>query len=69
MQDDGVGFDVQEKMEQTKITGSFGLFSIQERMNDLGGAMEVVSEPGKGCTVVLTVPMGVKKENESSRNL
>jgi len=57
VQDDGVGCDVQEKMEKANHDGSFGLFSIQERMTDLGGRMEILSEPGKGCKVVLTVPV------------
>ena len=65
VQDDGVGFDVQEKMEHIEIKGGFGLFSIQERMNDLEGAMEVVSEPGKGCTVVLTAPLNMAHAGES----
>jgi len=38
-------------------TGSFGLFSIRERMLDLGGALEIVSEPGQGCTAILTAPL------------
>jgi signal transduction histidine kinase/ABC-type nitrate/sulfonate/bicarbonate transport system substrate-binding protein len=58
VQDDGVGFDPHAASPGMKHKGGFGLFSIQERMADLGGSLEVVSEPGKGCTAVLTVPLG-----------
>jgi signal transduction histidine kinase len=27
-------------------------------MLDLGGSLEIVSEPGQGCTAILTVPLG-----------
>lgn len=37
-------------------TGGFGLFSLRERANALGGTMEVTSAPGEGTTVVVTVP-------------
>ncbi len=66
VQDDGVGCDVQEKMEKANPYDSFGLFSIQERMTDLGGQMEILSEPGKGCTVILTVPVGNGEKKKGS---
>jgi signal transduction histidine kinase len=37
--------------------GGFGLFSIQERMSDLGGSLSLNSTPGKGCVAVLTLPL------------
>ncbi|MEI8122033.1 MAG: PAS domain S-box protein [bacterium] len=40
----------------------FGLFSIRERADVLGGSMNIVSEPGRGASVVLTLPF---KENRS----
>jgi signal transduction histidine kinase len=39
----------------------YGLFSIEERMTDLGGSLEIESEPGKGCRAVLTVPGETEK--------
>jgi signal transduction histidine kinase len=35
----------------------FGLFSIRERFRDLGGSVEIVSTPGAGCRVLVTVPL------------
>ena len=57
VQDDGVGFDSREANAGVNRKGSFGLFSIQERMKDVGGSLKVVSEPGRGCKAILTMPL------------
>jgi PAS domain S-box-containing protein len=57
IEDDGIGFDHDELKEQSKSTSGFGLFSVQERMTDLGGRFDILSAPGKGCRVELVVPM------------
>jgi signal transduction histidine kinase len=56
VQDDGVGFDPHGLSSGMKCKGGFGLFSIQERMTELGGSLEVMSGPGKGCKAVLAMP-------------
>jgi signal transduction histidine kinase len=43
----------------------YGLFSIRERMNQLGGAMQVESAPGQGTRVVLIAPIGNGEPEES----
>jgi len=57
IQDDGAGFDPAAASEMTDRESGFGLFSIRERMTDLGGSLEIVSEPGKGCKAILTAPL------------
>ncbi len=57
VQDDGVGFDHSSEIQSVKSDGGFGLFSIKERMADLGGTLEIESEPGKACRAVLSVPL------------
>lgn len=37
--------------------GSFGLFSIRERLTGLGGTFAVDSAPGEGCKVSITLPV------------
>jgi len=59
VQDDGVGCDPDTIQDTMGYQGGFGLFSIRERMSDLGGELEITSEPGKGCRVVLTAPLRV----------
>ena len=60
IQDDGVGFSADAASRKVGDAGGFGLFSIEERMADLGGSFEVASEPGKGCTAILTMPLSVQ---------
>jgi PAS domain S-box-containing protein len=59
IRDDGVGFSPDATDRKVEDTGGFGLFSIEERMADLGGTFEIVSEPGAGCTAVLTAPLSI----------
>jgi signal transduction histidine kinase len=55
--DDGVGFD--KNLIHKKIKSkTYGLFSIQERMSDIGGSMEINSKPGIGTKVKLIIPVG-----------
>ena len=35
----------------------FGLFSIRQRLEELGGHLEIESEPGRGCKVTMTAPL------------
>ena len=58
IEDDGIGFDPEKISGKVSREGVFGLFSIQERMNDLGGSLKIISEPGKGSRVILLAPLG-----------
>jgi two-component system, NarL family, sensor histidine kinase LiaS len=49
--DDGVGFTP----DQVKAS-SYGLRSIRERASEIGGVAEVISFPGQGTQVEITVP-------------
>ena len=55
VEDNGVGLtgDVME----TKAAKGFGLFSIRERLEPLGGTLEILSQPRKGSRVTLTAPL------------
>jgi signal transduction histidine kinase len=54
--DTGTGFDPEAIAEQNGRRG-FGLLSVSERLGYLGGSMEILSNPGNGTTVVLSVPL------------
>jgi PAS domain S-box-containing protein len=58
VEDDGIGFEASAVTQAGSKTGGFGLFSIEELMANLGGNLKIVSEPGKGCTAILSAPMG-----------
>ncbi len=57
VEDDGIGFDIVETDLYLYKAGGFGLFSIKERLQHLGGRFEIVSEPGQGTQVSLIVPL------------
>ena len=59
VQDDGAGFDPEAVFGLRNSAGGFGLFSVRERMNDLGGSLDIVSEAGRGCTATLTLPVEI----------
>jgi len=48
--DDGLGFDLD------RARSGFGLDGVQARAAEVGGAVEVLSEPGTGTTLRLVVP-------------
>ena len=54
MQDDGVGFDVEEASQKHE---SFGLSGMRERVALLGGRIEIHSSPGKGTRVEIAIPV------------
>jgi signal transduction histidine kinase len=54
VQDDGVGFDTERNISEGE--GGFGLKSLHEQAERLGGELSVESESGKGCTIAISVP-------------
>ena len=60
--DKGRGFDA-KKVEQALGIGSFGLFSISERLSLVGGRMDMQSEPGAGSSFSLVVPLASLRPN------
>jgi signal transduction histidine kinase len=51
IQDDGRGFLVPAHLGQLTAEGHFGLTGIQERVDLIGGSLEVTSAPGQGTTL------------------
>lgn len=50
--DDGAGFDP----SQPKSKGSYGLISMRERTEALGGSFKLSTEPGRGTSVEVLLP-------------
>ena len=57
VRDEGQGFIVPPEGFHVSKEGGFGLFSIQERLSRLGGALSVTSSPGSGTIVILEAPL------------
>ncbi|WP_176560391.1 sensor histidine kinase [Brevibacillus dissolubilis] len=57
--DDGVGFDP----DSDKMT-SYGLVSMKERVNEIGGSMEIYTAVGKGTQIEVRVPLVMEAHNK-----
>jgi len=55
--DKGSGFNPAKVRPAGEAGGGFGLFGIRERLQLIGGKMEVQSSPGNGSRLTLTVPL------------
>jgi signal transduction histidine kinase len=51
IQDDGIGFN------STHRSGGLGLLAIEERVQELEGALQIISQPGKGTTLRVRIPV------------
>ncbi len=60
--DDGRGFDPQAVEDHPARPDSFGLRAARERVAGLGGALEVMSSPGNGTTLVVDLPVQAAPE-------
>lgn len=56
VQDAGCGFDV-TTLEAKSSGEHFGLLSVRERMEAMGGSFHVKSAPGQGTTTILSLPL------------
>jgi CheY-like chemotaxis protein len=57
VEDNGIGFDPAALSRSVDPHTKFGLLSIRERMELLGGACEISSSPGIGTLAVLRLPL------------
>jgi CheY-like chemotaxis protein len=51
-------------MEAKSENGHFGLFSVKERMQAMGGRLDVDSRPGEGATITMRLPLTRGKSAE-----
>ncbi|XID95857.1 sensor histidine kinase [Paenibacillaceae bacterium WGS1546] len=52
IKDNGIGFDPQVKKQ-----ASYGMTNMEERVNELGGSLNIASAPGKGTRIEIRVPL------------
>ena len=64
VQDDGVGFELDEdRLDETHV----GLRIMRERAQTIGARLDIVSAPGKGSSVILTLPPNVHPVSSLAR--
>jgi len=57
IEDDGIGFDLADISYKIMESGTFGLFSVRERLILIGGYFEINSVPGQGTQITLIAPL------------
>ena len=57
VRDDGVGFDVKGTLNRAASHGHLGLLGMKERVQILGGRLEVDSKPGLGTRIHILLPL------------
>jgi len=67
VEDDGVGFDVAQVHSQDHMTSGFGLFNIRERLDHIGGHLDIASRAGKGTRITLVAPITHEKEKSKGK--
>lgn len=61
IKDNGIGFELDKRK-----TSSYGLMTMSERVNEIGGFMNIVTAPGKGTKIEIRVPVPVEGEEGAS---
>lgn len=63
--DDGMGFDPEAETAPRRSRDGYGLFSLRERIRHAGGSFTIDSSPGRGCRVVLSLPVNEEPQGSA----
>ncbi len=66
VEDSGVGFDAAEPAARDSGSTRFGLFSVSERMQAMGGRIEMESSPGRGTRISMILPYWPSSDDKPS---
>jgi PAS domain S-box-containing protein len=64
VRDEGCGFDISNIDQLFKKSGGFGLLSIRERLNYIGGSLKIETKKGWGTCVEMIVPPKKRKNRK-----
>ena len=67
IEDNGIGFDVQDVNDNYSSRGSLGMVNMRERAERVDGSVRIESEPGEGTRVTLVVPLDQGYQRNSRR--
>jgi PAS domain S-box-containing protein len=62
--DNGIGFDA-SVLDSHSEAGGFGLFSLRERLDLIGGSLTVEAQPREGTRIIADVPTGYRSRRSS----
>ncbi|WP_171056185.1 sensor histidine kinase [Paenibacillus sinopodophylli] len=60
LQDSGIGFDLEAKRQT-----SYGLLTMEERVLELGGSLQMISKPGEGTFIQIWIPADGHRETKA----
>lgn len=66
VRDDGVGFDVKAVTGRYEERGSLGVLNMRERAELVNGELSLTSQPGKGTTIMLQLPLAANLAQEGA---
>lgn len=58
VEDNGKGFEPHRTGPHPSRKGGFGMFNIRQRLEGMGGRLDIASTPGRGTQATIAVPMG-----------
>ncbi|WP_352418840.1 sensor histidine kinase [Proteiniborus sp.] len=61
IKDNGIGFEMDKQNRNPRVSG-FGLIGMKERAELLGGKLDIVSVPGEGTKIILSIPLERKDD-------
>lgn len=64
IEDDGIGFNIEDVLRSYESRESFGLINMRERAELVGGKLTMVSAVGQGTTVMVRVPAATQDWTE-----
>ena len=68
VRDDGVGFDVTRTLDRAASSPNLGLLGMKERMEILGGHLNIDSQPGRGTRIHISLPLMETEAAPTRRN-
>jgi len=60
IEDDGVGFDVEQVQSNYEKRGSLGMVNLYERAELVNGILKIDSQPGRGTRIMVTIPATIE---------
>lgn len=67
--DDGVGFGMSSYLDKWIGANRFGLVGMRTRTEEVGGHLQVTSQPGQGTHVFLEIPLSAQPWHQDQREL
>jgi two-component system, NarL family, sensor histidine kinase ComP len=65
VKDHGIGFEVPNRLAELSKENHLGLITVQKRVNQLKGSLDIQSEPGIGTCISITLPIDWDDANEN----